>query len=85
VHSCGAFGACFCFGYGTSDMLISFPTGDQLARDKVSQPNVYRIRDLEDQLGMTLFVRVPRRRHLTPAGLKLLEHSPLLFIRLERT
>ena len=30
------------------------------------------IRDLEDQLGVHLFVRAPRKLHLTPAGLRLL-------------
>jgi DNA-binding transcriptional LysR family regulator len=43
------------------------------------------IRDLEERLGVTLFVRAPRRLQLTPAGAKLLEQARRLFIRLERT
>lgn len=43
------------------------------------------IRDLEERLGVTLFVRMPRRLQLTPAGGKLLEQARRLFIRLERT
>jgi DNA-binding transcriptional LysR family regulator len=43
------------------------------------------IRDLEERLGVTLFVRAPRKLQLTPAGAKLLEHARKLFIRLERT
>ncbi|QIL45500.1 LysR family transcriptional regulator [Acidovorax sp. HDW3] len=43
------------------------------------------IRDLEEQWGVTLFVRAPRRLELTPAGIKLLVHARSLLIRLERT
>lgn len=43
------------------------------------------IRDLEERLGVALFVRSPRRLQLTPAGAKLLEQARKLFIRLERT
>lgn len=43
------------------------------------------IRDLEERLGVVLFIRAPRKLQLTPAGAKLLEHSLKLFIRLERT
>lgn len=43
------------------------------------------IRDLEDQLGVLLFVRMPRRLCLTPAGARLLKEARKLFIRLERT
>lgn len=42
------------------------------------------IRDLEEQLGVALLVRSPRRLELTPAGIKLLEHARVLFIRLQR-
>lgn len=43
------------------------------------------VRDLEDQLGVQLFVRAPRKLHLTPAGLRLLKEVRKLFIRVERT
>lgn len=43
------------------------------------------IRDLEDRLGVRLFVRSPRKLHLTPAGLRLLKEVRKLFIRVERT
>ncbi|SEF27925.1 LysR substrate-binding domain-containing protein [Variovorax sp. NFACC27] len=43
------------------------------------------IRDLEDQLGVLLFMRMPRKLRLTPAGARLLKESSRLFIRLERT
>lgn len=43
------------------------------------------IRDLEDQLGVQLFVRAPRQLHLTPAGLCLLKEVRKVFIRVERT
>jgi DNA-binding transcriptional LysR family regulator len=43
------------------------------------------IRDLEDQLGVQLFVRAPRKLHMTPAGLRLLKETRKLFIRIERT
>lgn len=42
------------------------------------------MRDLEDQLGVQLFVRAPRRLHLTPAGLRLLKEVRKVFIRIER-
>lgn len=43
------------------------------------------IRDLEDQLGVPLFVRMPRKLRLTPAGVRLLKEAHKLFVRLERT
>lgn len=43
------------------------------------------IRDLEDQLGVLLFVRMPRKLRLTPAGARLLKEAHKLLIRLERT
>jgi len=43
------------------------------------------IRDLEDQLGVQLFVRAPRKLHLTPAGLRLLQEARKVLIRMERT
>lgn len=42
------------------------------------------IRDLEDQLGVQLLVRTPRKLHLTPAGLRLLKEARKVFIRIER-
>lgn len=42
------------------------------------------IRDLEEQLGVHLFVRSPRKLHLTPAGLRLLKDARKVFIRIER-
>lgn len=42
------------------------------------------IRDLEDRLGLQLFVRAPRNLHLTPAGLRLLKETRKVFIRIER-
>ncbi|WP_412179469.1 LysR family transcriptional regulator [Variovorax paradoxus] len=42
------------------------------------------IRDLEEELGVPLFVRQPRALQLTPAGLKLLTECRKLLIRLER-
>lgn len=42
------------------------------------------IRDLEEQLGVQLFVRAPRKLHLTPAGLRLLKEARKIFIRIER-
>jgi DNA-binding transcriptional LysR family regulator len=42
------------------------------------------IRDLEEQLGVQLFVRAPRKLHLTPAGLRLLKDALKIFIRIER-
>ncbi|MNV25097.1 HTH-type transcriptional regulator BenM [compost metagenome] len=43
------------------------------------------IRDLEERLGVILFVRKPRRLELTPAGDKLLDHARRLLMRIERT
>lgn len=43
------------------------------------------VRDLEDKLGVRLFIRAPRRLKLTPAGAKLLEHARRLLLNLERT
>lgn len=43
------------------------------------------IRDLEDRLGVQLFVRMPRKLRLTPAGARLLKEAHTLFVRLERT
>ena len=42
------------------------------------------IRDLEDQLDAPLFIRLPRKLHLTPAGLRLLREARRLLIRFER-
>lgn len=42
------------------------------------------IRDLEEELRVPLFVRLPRALQLTPAGLKLLPECRKLLIRLER-
>lgn len=42
------------------------------------------IRDLEDQLGVQLFVRAPRKLYLTPAGLRLLNEVRELLICIER-
>jgi DNA-binding transcriptional LysR family regulator len=42
------------------------------------------IRDLEEQLGVQLFVRAPRKLHLTPAGLRLLKEARKVLIRVER-
>lgn len=42
------------------------------------------IRDLEEQLSVQLFVRAPRKLHLTPAGLRLLKEARKIFIRIER-
>lgn len=42
------------------------------------------VRDLEEELGAPLFVRLPRALRLTPAGKKLLTECRRLLIRLER-
>lgn len=42
------------------------------------------IRDLEDLLGVQLFVRMPRKLHLTPAGLRLLQEARKIVLRVER-
>lgn len=39
--------------------------------------------DLEDQLGVSLFVRAPRRLYLTPAGACLLKEVRKVFVRIE--
>ncbi len=54
-------------------------------RIHVDQTSLSRaIRDLEEQLGAPLFVRLPRKLHLTPAGLRLLREARRLLIRFER-
>ncbi|WP_398494369.1 LysR family transcriptional regulator [Variovorax sp.] len=47
-------------------------------------PLARTVRDLEEQLGVVLVERAPRRLNLTPAGHELLEHAPRLFARIER-
>lgn len=42
------------------------------------------IRDLEDRLGVQLFIRSPRVLHLTPAGVRLLKEARKVFIRVDR-
>lgn len=42
------------------------------------------VRDLEDRLGVQLFVRLPRKLQLTPAGSRLLVEARKVFIRLAR-
>lgn len=42
------------------------------------------IRDLEDQLGVQLLVRAPRKLYLTPAGVRLLKEARKVLIRVER-
>jgi len=42
------------------------------------------VRDIEEELGVPLFVRLPRALQLTPAGHKLLTECRKLLIRLER-
>jgi len=42
------------------------------------------IRDLEERLGVQLFVRAPRNLRLTPAGLRLLQEARKILIRVER-
>lgn len=39
---------------------------------------------MEDQLDVQLFVRSPRKLHLTPAGLRLLKEARKVVIRIER-
>lgn len=41
------------------------------------------IRDLEELLGVQLFVRAPRKLHLTPAGLRLLKEARKVLIRVD--
>lgn len=54
-------------------------------RIHIDQTSLSRaIRDLEEQLGTPLFVRLPRKLHLTPAGAKLLIEARKLFMRFER-
>lgn len=43
------------------------------------------VRDLEEELGVQLFVRTHRKMLLTPAGARLLEDARRMFIRFERT
>lgn len=43
------------------------------------------VRDLEEELGVQLFVRASRRLSLTPAGARLLDEARKIFIRVERT
>lgn len=43
------------------------------------------MRDLEERLGVALFVRRARRLQLTPAGRKLLDHARKILVRIERT
>lgn len=47
-------------------------------------PLARTVRDLEDQLGVALVERTPRRLRLTPAGSELLGHARRLFTRIER-
>ena len=42
------------------------------------------VRDLEDQLGVVLFVRAPRSLQLTPAGVRLLDEARKILLRVER-
>jgi DNA-binding transcriptional LysR family regulator len=42
------------------------------------------IRDLEGRLGLQLFVRGPRKLHLTPAGERLLKEARKVFVRIDR-
>lgn len=42
------------------------------------------VRDLEDQLGVKLFMRAPRNLRLTPAGLRLLTEARELLVQIER-
>ncbi|VTU38606.1 LysR family transcriptional regulator [Variovorax sp. PBL-E5] len=42
------------------------------------------VRDLEDQLGVQLFVRGPRKLSLTPAGARMLQEARKVLIRIER-
>ena len=42
------------------------------------------IRDLEERMGVALFIRAPRKLQLTPAGTKLLDHARKLLVRLGR-
>lgn len=43
------------------------------------------VRDLEEELGVQLFARMPRRLRLTPAGERLLDEARKIFIRIDRT
>ncbi|VTU33303.1 Ben and cat operon transcriptional regulator [Variovorax sp. PBL-H6] len=54
-------------------------------RIHIDQTSLSRaIRDLEDQLGTPLLVRLPRKLHPTPAGLRLLKEARKLLTRFER-
>jgi DNA-binding transcriptional LysR family regulator len=47
-------------------------------------PLARTIRDLEERLGLQLFVRAPRNLRLTPAGQRLLKEARKVFIRIDR-
>ena len=54
-------------------------------RIHIDQSSLSRtIRDLEEELSIPLFVRLPRSLQLTPAGLRLLTEGRKLLVRLER-
>jgi len=54
-------------------------------RIHIDQTSLSRaIRSLEEQLDAPLFVRLPRKLYLTPAGLRLLNETRRLLIRFER-
>lgn len=54
-------------------------------RVHIDQAHLSRaIRDLEDRIGLRLFVRAPRQLKLTPAGAALLKEASEVLIRIER-